>query len=82
MPRSGQEQAERTWDWVAQKWLEAAPKSAVKGDGATGTYNPDTKAFTLEWTSYIDGGPFNGFTGYWHLEGVFEPAPRAPSDAK
>lgn len=76
---AGQEEVERTWDWVAQKWLESAPKSTLKGKGATGTYDPDTKAFTLEWTSYIEGGPFNGFTGLWHLEGVYEPSGRAPS---
>ena len=78
----GQEQAERVWDWVAGKYLEAAPKSTSTGDGATGTYDPKTGAFTLEWTSYIEGGAFNGFTGLWHLEGVFEPSGRAPDDAK
>jgi hypothetical protein len=78
----GQEQAERVWDWVAGKFLEAAPKSTSTGDGATGTYDPETGAFTLEWTSYIEGGAFNGFTGLWHLEGVFEPSGRAPDDAE
>jgi hypothetical protein len=78
----GQEQAERAWDWVAGKYLEAAPKSTSTGDGATGTYDPDTGAFVLEWTSYIEGGAFNGFTGLWHLEGTFEPSGRAPDDAK
>jgi hypothetical protein len=78
----GQEQAERVWDWVAGKYLEAAPKSTATGDGATGTFDPDTGAFVLEWTSYIEGGAFNGFTGLWHLEGVFEPSGRAPDDAK
>ena len=29
-------------------------------------------------SSYIEGGAFNSFTGRWHLEGVFEPAERAP----
>lgn len=77
----GQEQAERVWDWVAGKYLEAAPRSTSTGDGATGTYDPDTGAFVLEWTSYIEGGAFNGFTGLWHLEGVFEPSGRAPDDA-
>ena len=78
----GQEQAEKVWDWVAGKYLEAAPKSTSTGDGATGTYDPETGAFVLEWTSYIEGGAFNGFTGLWHLEGVFEPSGRAPDDAK
>ena len=77
----GQEQAERAWDWVSQKWLEAAPKSTVTGGGATGTYDAKTGAFVLEWTSYIDGGPFNGFTGLWHLEGSFESSGRAPAGA-
>ena len=77
----GQEQAQRAWDWVSQKWLEAAPKSTVRGGGATGTYDADTGAFVLEWTSHIDGGPFNGFTGLWHLEGKFEPSGRAPAGA-
>jgi hypothetical protein len=77
----GQEQAQRVWDWVSQKWLEAAPKSTVSGGGATGTYDAKTGAFVLEWTSHIDGGPFNGFTGLWHLEGTFEPSGRAPAGA-
>ena len=78
----GQEQAERVWDWVAGKYLEAAPKSTSTGDGATGTFDPETGAFVLEWTSYIEGGAFNGFTGLWHLEGTFEPSGRAPDDVK
>ncbi|MBV8959000.1 MAG: hypothetical protein JO087_09535 [Actinobacteria bacterium] len=77
----GQQQAQRVWDWVSQKWLEAAPKSTVSGGGATGTYDAKTGAFTLEWTSHIDGGPFNGFTGLWHLEGTFESSGRAPAGA-
>ena len=77
----GQKQAQRVWDWVSQKWLEAAPKSTVSGGGATGSYDAKTGAFVLEWTSHIDGGPFNGFTGLWHLEGTFEPSGRAPAGA-
>ena len=76
----GQEQAEQVWDWVSERYLEAAPKSNVTGDTAKGTYDPDTGRFVLEWTSYIEGGPFNGFTGFWHLEGVFEPSGRAPDE--
>ena len=74
----GQEKAERVWDWVAGKYLDAAPKPTVTGSDATGTYDPKTRAFTLQWTSHIQGGPFNGFTGLWHLEGIFEPGARAP----
>jgi hypothetical protein len=74
----GQEKAEKVWDWVAGKYLDAAPKPTVNGENAIGTYDAKTHAFTLEWTSHIEGGPFNGFTGLWHLEGTFEPGERAP----
>jgi len=76
---AGQRQTERVFDWVSQKWLAAAPKATATGSGATGTYDPQTKAFVLQWTSYIVGGPFNGFTGVWHLEGTFQPASAAPA---
>ena len=39
------------------------------GNRVTGTYNAKTHAFVMTWTSLISGGPFNGFTGYWHLTG-------------
>jgi hypothetical protein len=29
-------------------------------------------AYVLEGSSQIVGGPFNGFTGIWHLAGTFE----------
>jgi hypothetical protein len=41
-----------------------APTKAV-----TGTYNKKTKKLEIAWQSLIVGGPFNGFTGYWHLQG-------------
>ncbi len=37
----------------------------------TGTYNAKTHAYVLNWSSAIVGGPFNGFTGVWHLTGTF-----------
>lgn len=40
-------------------------------NGPTGTYNPSSNAYTLTWTSQIVAGPFNGFTGQWHLTGTF-----------
>lgn len=39
--------------------------------GPTGTIDPETGEFVLEWTSQIEGGAFNEFTGVWHLEGTF-----------
>ena len=74
----GQEKAEKVWDWVAGKYLESAPAPTLTGKAATGTYDPKTGRFTLEWTSLIEGGPFNRFIGRWHLEGTFVKDGRAP----
>lgn len=74
----GQAKAEKVWDWVAGTYLDAAPATTVTGSAATGTYDATTHHFTLQWTSPISGGPFNRFTGLWHLEGTFEPSGRAP----
>jgi len=76
---AGSEQVQKVWDWVAQKWFDQPRSDTPQGPQATGTYDTATHAFTLQWTSLIVGGPFNGFTGVWHLEGVFEPAAAAPN---
>ncbi|HEY1829644.1 MAG TPA: hypothetical protein VGG38_05295 [Acidimicrobiales bacterium] len=68
----GEKEAQAAWDFVSQKYLGAQPTSTVTGSGATGTYNAKTGQFTLQWTSLIVGGPFNGFTGLWHLAGVYQ----------
>lgn len=44
---------------------------------ATGTYDLVTHAYSLGWTSQISGGPFNGVTAYWYLEGTVVPVPAA-----
>ncbi|NNC79206.1 MAG: hypothetical protein HKN94_03545 [Acidimicrobiales bacterium] len=58
-------------------------QGAPKPDGATpgltfeapiGTIDPDTGAYVLDWASQIVGGPFDNFTGIWHLEGTFVPS--------
>ncbi len=77
----GAAQVKQVWDWVSQKWLNLPKDVAGEGPSATGTYDADTKKFTLQWTSLIVGGPFNGFTGVWHLEGDFEPGDAAPGAA-
>lgn len=77
----GQAQAQRAWDWVSQRWLGAVPKATITGGAATGTIDLSTGGFTLEWTSLIVGGPFNGFTGIWHLQGVYQPSGQAPAGA-
>jgi hypothetical protein len=62
-----------TAEWNKQYFNQGAPKPDGAGAAATGTYNARTKHFVLSWKSKISGGPFNGFTGFWHLEGTFRP---------
>lgn len=64
--------------WNGQEFNQGAPKpdGSEPGltSGPTGTYGADTGRFTLTWTSAIVGGPFDGFTGVWVLEGTFRAA--------
>jgi hypothetical protein len=62
--------------WNNQQFNQGSPKPDGSMPGATaavsGTFDDATKRFTLDWSSQIVGGPFNDFTGIWHLEGTFE----------
>jgi hypothetical protein len=64
--------------WNNLYFNQGSPKPGGGHPGLTlpvsGSYNPKTKAFVLTWTSQVVGGPFNGFTGDWHLAGTFVPA--------
>jgi len=64
--------------WNSQYFNQGAPKPDGSDPGntraPTGTYDPSTGAFTLSWTSQVVGGPFDKFTGQWHLQGYFHPA--------
>jgi hypothetical protein len=64
--------------WNNQYFNQGSPKPGGGSPGLTapvsGTYNATTHAFVLTWASQVVGGPFNGFTGYWHLQGTFTPA--------
>jgi hypothetical protein len=57
-----------------QAFNQGGPKPDGSGVPATGTIDPATGEYVLEWTSLIVGGSFDGFTGVWHLEGTFTPA--------
>jgi hypothetical protein len=71
--------------WNNQQFNQGAPKPDGSRPGLTagptGTYNPSTGAFTLDWTSTIVGGPFNNFTGKWHFEGTFKGSSSASAGA-
>ncbi|HJR26179.1 MAG TPA: hypothetical protein VJ804_11935, partial [Acidimicrobiales bacterium] len=70
--------------WNDQAFNQGSPKPGGGRPGnttlPTGTYDATTGAFSLTWTSQIVGGPFNNFTGLWHLEGTFAP-PGGPAAA-
>jgi len=61
-----------------QQFNQGAPKPDGSRPGSTevlsGTYDSKTGAYTIDWSSQIVGGPFDGFTGVWHLEGTFAKA--------
>ena len=62
--------------WNGQQFNQGAPKPDGSSPGITvapkGTYDPATGKYVLEWASQIVGGPFDGYTGVWHLEGTFK----------
>jgi hypothetical protein len=65
----------RAWTagWNKIYFNQGSPKPNGTLPGYTkpvsGTYDAKTKAYEVSWYSLIVGGPFNGFTGYWHLQG-------------
>lgn len=67
-----------TASWNNEYFNQGAPKPDGSEPGltraVTGTYDADTGKFVIEWSSQVVGGPFNDFTGIWHLEGTFTPA--------
>lgn len=72
----------QTTAWAAQwnglSFNQGSPKPDGTSPGhtepVTGTYDAAGGRFVLKWKSLIVGGPFDGFTGSWHLEGTFVPA--------
>jgi hypothetical protein len=61
--------------WNKQAFNQGAPKPDGSSPGNTasvaGTFDPATGRYSLTWASQIVGGPFDNFTGQWHLEGTF-----------
>jgi hypothetical protein len=71
---SGQVEA-WTASWNKLSFNQGTPKPDGTSPGLTapvsGTYNSSSHEFVITWTSQVVGGPFNGFTGSWHLQGTF-----------
>lgn len=67
-----------TAEWNSIYFNQGSPKPGSEPypgftKPVTGTYNKKTRAYQIIWYSLIVGGPFNGFTGYWHLQGNLIP---------
>lgn len=64
--------------WNNQQFNQGSPKPDGSSPGnttpVTGVYSPSTGAYTLQWSSQVVGGPFNGFSAFWNVTGVFIPA--------
>jgi hypothetical protein len=43
----------------------------LQGNTVYGTYNSSTHHYVLSWHTTVHGGPFDGYHGYWHLQGTF-----------
>ena len=73
---SGQVEA-WTASWNKLDFNQGTPKPDGTSPGltapVTGTYNSSSHDFVIVWASQVVGGPFNGFTGSWHLQGTFTP---------
>jgi hypothetical protein len=69
--------------WDKQHFNQGSPKPGGSRPGTTeaitGTYTPDTGGYEMTWTSQIVGGSFNGFVGYWHLQGRFVQSGPSPN---
>ena len=72
--------------WNNQQFNQGSPKPDGSMPGNTravsGTYDASSGSYTLQWTSQIQGGPFDGFTGLWHLTGRFISASAGGGAAK
>ncbi|GAA4400848.1 hypothetical protein [Tsukamurella soli] len=58
--------------WNGQVFNQGAPKPGGGFPGKTSAVSGSIDGsgdYTLQWTSQIVGGPFNNFTGLWHLTG-------------
>jgi hypothetical protein len=71
--------------WNNQQFNQGSPKpdgtSPANTTPVNGVYNAATGAFTLQWSSQVVGGPFNGFSAFWNLTGRFVPTAGAAAPA-
>ncbi|MFJ4650701.1 hypothetical protein ACIP5Y_05400 [Nocardia sp. NPDC088792] len=61
--------------WNNQVFNQGSPKPGGGLPGKTGPISGSIDQagnYVIEWTSQIVGGPFNNFTGLWHLAGHYQ----------
>lgn len=66
-----------TWNGPAGGTCSSGPSGGngcydQGSNAASGTFDQQTHAYTLDWSATIVGGAFNGATGHWHLAGTFQ----------
>ncbi|HZT66700.1 MAG TPA: hypothetical protein VFA11_13015 [Acidimicrobiales bacterium] len=65
--------------WNGEELNQGAPKPGPVRPGPAsapvGTFDQRNHRFVLDWSSRIVGGPFNNFTGVWHLTGTYRAQP-------
>ncbi|MBJ8341156.1 hypothetical protein JGU71_19910 [Antrihabitans sp. YC3-6] len=70
--------------WNNQVFNQGSPKPGGSFPGKTSPISGSIDGsgnFVIEWTSQIVGGPFNNFTGLWHLAGQYQGGGLAPGPA-
>src|SRR3989339_1491111 len=59
-----------TMSWYSFNWNQG-------NSNVTGSWNSTTGAYNIAWSSTMLGGPFNGSTGNWSLQGTAVAVPEA-----
>ena len=58
-------------NWNGTNFLQGTDSTAAFGTSTAANGTLDNAGnFDVSWHSYINGGSFNGQTGYWHLKGT------------
>jgi hypothetical protein len=60
--------------YIRSLYAQWNKQTFFQGNTAHGTYNSRTHHYTLAWHTEVHGGPFDGYTGYWYLQGTFSPS--------
>lgn len=65
---------DRITGYLRHLYAQWNKQTFLQGNVVSGTYNSRTHQYALSWRTLVHGGPFDGYTGYWHLQGTFSPS--------